>query len=468
MYATALMFVALTATVFAQSNSAPTQPIRVSCVGDSITAGSGASSVFQSYPSQLARMLGKGYDVENFGDSGTTLLKNGDKPYQKMTTFPAALASKPDIVIIMLGTNDTKPQNWRLKDHFAADYKDLIEQFKNLPAKPRIFIGLPPVIFGAGRYGITEGPLDEELPIINRVAQEEGCSTINIHAATEGKQALFPDSVHPNDDGAKLLADAVYTALTGKKFTGAVPSYLTSDWNGYERRDFLVDGRPCILVIPKTPLPGSPWIWRTEFFGAFAQADVALLGKGFYVAFMNSQDRYGDKVALDHFDRYYDYLTTQFHLSPKPVMEGFSRGGLYAFNWAARHPDRVSAIYGDAPVCDIKSWPGGKGKGEGAPVQWAQLLQIYGITEAQALAYKGNPIDNLAPLAAAKIPILGVYGDADKTVPPDENILVVAKRYKELGGHIELIPKPGVGHHPHSLTDPTPIVEFIVAHTASS
>jgi pimeloyl-ACP methyl ester carboxylesterase len=238
-----------------------------------------------------------------------------------------------------------------------------------------------------------------------------------------------------------------------------------SSWQGYDRYDFTVDGRPCLLVAPKTPAEGNPWIWRTEFFDAYPQADLALLEKGYHVAYMDMQNMYGAPVALDHMDKYYEYLTGTRGLSPKCVLEGFSRGGLFAFNWAARHPDRVASIYVDAPVCDIKSWPGGKGKGPGSKGDWDLCKQVYDFSsEGRAMAYRRNPIDNLKPLAEHKVPIIAVCGDADEVVPMDENILIVEQRYKKLGGEIKIIAKPGVGHHPHSLEDPKEIVDFILAH----
>jgi pimeloyl-ACP methyl ester carboxylesterase len=93
------------------------------------------------------------------------------------------------------------------------------------------------------------------------------------------------------------------------------------------------------------------------------------------------------------------------------------------------------------------------------------LLSAYGLTEEQPMNYTLNPVDNLAPLAKAMIPILSICGDSDKTVPMAENAGLVQKRYKELGGQIEVIVKPNCDHHPHSLKDPTPIVEFILGHT---
>jgi len=239
-----------------------------------------------------------------------------------------------------------------------------------------------------------------------------------------------------------------------------------SNWNGFNRRDFVVDGRACILVLPKTSLAGHPWIWRTEFFGNEPQADISLLGYGFALAYMDIRDMYGAPVALDHMDKFYDYLTQHEGLSAKTVLEGFSRGGLSALNWAARHPDRVACIYVDAPVCDFKSWPMGQGTATRSDDDVAKLLKAYGMTEQQALEYRLNPVDNLKPLAAAKIPIICVYGRKDKTVPFDENASVIEQRYRALGGQISMFEKPFGDHHPHSLANPGPIVNFILAHGA--
>jgi pimeloyl-ACP methyl ester carboxylesterase len=122
----------------------------------------------------------------------------------------------------------------------------------------------------------------------------------------------------------------------------------------------------------------------------------------------------------------------------------------------------VAAIYGDAPVCDFKSWPGGKGKGDGSKGDWEALLKCYEfMDEAEALVYQGNPIDVLKPLADAKVPLIHVVGDTDTVVPVAENTAIVEQRYKALGGTMVVIHKPGVGHHPHGLEDPTPVVNFL-------
>ena len=131
-------------------------------------------------------------------------------------------------------------------------------------------------------------------------------------------------------------------------------------------------------------------------------------------------------------------------------------------------PQSVACLYGDAPVCDFKSWPGAFGKGKRSDRDWQLVMERYGFkSEEEARAYPRNPVDALAPLAAAKVPLLHVFGDADEVVPWEENTGVVAERYKKLGGDITLIRKPGVHHHPHGLDDSTPIVEFIWRHSTT-
>ncbi|MEO6964161.1 MAG: alpha/beta hydrolase [Puia sp.] len=243
----------------------------------------------------------------------------------------------------------------------------------------------------------------------------------------------------------------------------APDSLIHSKWLGFDRTDLRVDGRNCIIIEPAKPAKGNPWIWRTEFFGHEPQGDSALAAKGFCVVYMDVTDMYGAPVALDHMDKFYAYLRKNKRLNKRAVLEGFSRGGLFALNWAARHPERVSCIYIDAPVCDFKSWPGGKGKGPGSAEDWEKLKLAYGFkSDAEALAYKYNPVDHLAPLAKQKIPILSICGAKDVLVPLSENTGLVEDRYKQLGGKIEVILKPEGGHHPHSLKDPTPIVNFIL------
>ena len=241
---------------------------------------------------------------------------------------------------------------------------------------------------------------------------------------------------------------------------GTVPGLVASDWNGFARLDFTVAGRPCLIVQPKAAAAGKPWIWRTEFFGHEPQADLALLARGWHVAYMDAKNMYGSPKAMALFGQFYAHVTVHLGLAQRVVLEGFSRGGLYAVNFAAAHPTRVAALYLDAPVLDIRSWPGRKP----ASKEWAECLDAYGLTEISLADFRRNPIDRAADLARAKIPILSVCGDADDVVPLTENTAIFAERYRAAGGLIEVILKPGVNHHPHSLKDPAPIVEFLVKH----
>lgn len=238
-----------------------------------------------------------------------------------------------------------------------------------------------------------------------------------------------------------------------------------TDWHGFERFDFEVDGRPVLVVAPKIPAENRPWVWHGEFFGHKPDPDIALLNRGFHIVYMSVPNMLGGPKAVAHWNSFYDELTGKYGFARKAALVGPSRGGLYCFNWATANPDKVACIYADAAVCDFKSWPGGKKNGKGSPADWDLVLKNYGFaTEQEALEYTGNPIDSLEPLARAGVPLLHVYGDADDVVPWDENTGIVADRYKSMGGSITLIAKPGVGHHPHGLEDSTPIIEFIAMH----
>lgn len=207
-------------------------------------------------------------------------------------------------------------------------------------------------------------------------------------------------------------------------------------------------------------------MWHGEFFGHKPAPDIALLHQGFHVVYMRVPDMLGSPRAVRHWNAFYQELTEKYHLARKVALVGLSRGGLYCYNWAVANPDKVSCIYGDAPVCDFKSWPGGRGKGKGSPRDWNLVLKEYSFaSDAEAVAYQGNPVDQLAVLAEHRVPLLHVYGDADDVVPWDENTGLIAERYRALGGDITLIGKPGVGHHPHGLDDPAPIVDFIIRHS---
>lgn len=189
-------------------------PVRVACVGDSITQGAGTRG--NAYPKQLQELLGDEWKVGNFGVSGRTLLRKGDHPYWEEKAYQNALAFKPDVVIIKLGTNDTKPQNMAHEAEFAADLRDLVKSFLALESKPRVFICRPVPVIGKGNFRITEENLQKLMPRMEAVAKELNVGIIDMYAALEGKPELIPDRVHPNAAGALEMAKAAHVALTGK------------------------------------------------------------------------------------------------------------------------------------------------------------------------------------------------------------------------------------------------------------
>lgn len=229
----------------------------------------------------------------------------------------------------------------------------------------------------------------------------------------------------------------------------AVPSLA-----GYETATFEWKGRNARLTRPKQAAPGNPWIWRCRFYGAFPSVDEALLAAGWHIAWVDVANLFGAEEAMEVFDGFYSEVVTRAGLHPKPVMEGFSRGGLPALNWAIRHPDKVSGVYLDAPVLDIHSWP----KPSSSKL-WETCMAAYGLTAETAGSWKG-PLDQLQSLAEAKVPIFVVAGGSDDVVPWSENAGILETRYREMGGPFQAIVKAAVGHHPHSLRDPTPVAEW--------
>ena len=234
-----------------------------------------------------------------------------------------------------------------------------------------------------------------------------------------------------------------------------------SSWEGCDRYDFKVEGRDALVVIPQKPAPGKPWIWRPAFFGAFPSVDQALLKEGWHLAYYDVTHLYGSPRAVRLAKSFFDYVVKTFDLPDKATVEGFSRGGYFSFAWADAHPENVSSIYVDAPVCDIVSWPG-----RHQPEFWNGFLEEWGEKDENVDSnFRGNALNHIHRIVEAGIPIISVCGGADTGVPYDENMHKVRDAYQNMGGVVEVIVKPDCGHHPHSLEDPTPVVDFLVNHS---
>ncbi|MEQ9288192.1 MAG: GDSL-type esterase/lipase family protein [Cyclobacteriaceae bacterium] len=245
---------------------------------------------------------------------------------------------------------------------------------------------------------------------------------------------------------------------------------VQSEWKGFKRLDFQLKQRECRLVLPPKPLPGNPWVWRARFPDWHTEADSILLSEGFHVAYINTNNEFGSPTAMSAWDAFYSHLTSQYGLSEKVALAGVSRGGLFVYSWAKLHPERVSCIYAEAPVCNFKSWPGGQFSGVGSENDWVRLKEAYGFaSDKEAGQYLNNPIENLEKLADAKIPVLHMIGLNDKIVPPSENTMVLVDRYIGLGGPASVVPcTKGIqklnGHH-FPIETPRLVADFIKYNT---
>ena len=130
-----------------------------------------------------------------------------------------------------------------------------------------------------------------------------------------------------------------------------------SEYHGFLRLDFEYQGREVIVVCPKQRAAGNPWVWRAEFFGAFDTVDVEMLNRGWHVVYYQVSNMYGCPEAISLMKTFHDFVTVAYGLSQKADIFGFSRGGLYAVNYALRYPQEVSTLYLDAPVVDLMQWP---------------------------------------------------------------------------------------------------------------
>lgn len=191
--------------------------IKVACVGDSITYGCMvANRNKNNYPEVLNELLGQEYCVANFGYSDRTAIKTGNHPYTAEKLYRQSLDFQPDIVVILLGSNDSKKINWN-KEKYVKDYGEIIDSYLNLDCSPKVYLMTPPPVFAKGKkvlYGIRKEVVDDEIcPTAIQIAQDKGIPYIDLHEIFKDKENLFADGVHPNAKGCKLLAQEVYKVI---------------------------------------------------------------------------------------------------------------------------------------------------------------------------------------------------------------------------------------------------------------
>jgi lysophospholipase L1-like esterase len=204
------LVMAAVSTVFGQSATNQPAVVRVACLGDSLT--------YQEYPAPLGKLLGAGYQVEDFGVPCATVLKQGDVSYWKRGKIEAAEKFGPQIVTILLGTNDTRPQNWGHKDSFLGDYKALIERVRQFPTKPKIYILIPTPVFGTPTVAgyAFDGAIVREgvTPLIEQAAKESGVEVIDLYSLLAKSPEMSVDGVHLNAAADAIIAKRIYEVLT--------------------------------------------------------------------------------------------------------------------------------------------------------------------------------------------------------------------------------------------------------------
>lgn len=197
----------------------PDGVVRVACVGDSITYGMFvASRKENSYPARLQRLLGDGYAVRNYGVRGYAMLRTSDKPYWEHRYFQESQEFAPDIVLIMLGTNDSKRRNWTDMSAYINDYRDMIAVYQALPSRPEVYLLTPPAAYGDDgphrlHYHMDRTLIREMGDAVKLLGRTLGLTVIDIYEVTEGHPEYYAwDGIHPNADGAEAIATAVYEA----------------------------------------------------------------------------------------------------------------------------------------------------------------------------------------------------------------------------------------------------------------
>jgi acyl-CoA thioesterase-1 len=210
------MFHGVLLLAFAFLVSAGAAPLKVACVGDSITEGSGLGNpALEAYPPRLQRLLGTNYVVTNFGVSARTMLKKGDFPYWKEAAFTNSLKSNPHIVIIQLGTNDAKPYNWIYGTNYIPDYKAMIALYQATTNAPVVYLCAPCPVYGAGAYDINPGVVRTNIaPAVRALAAELSLPLIDLNVRMTNA-TWFPDTVHPDSKGMTAMAAVMFEGLAG-------------------------------------------------------------------------------------------------------------------------------------------------------------------------------------------------------------------------------------------------------------
>ena len=239
--------------------------------------------------------------------------------------------------------------------------------------------------------------------------------------------------------------------------------FVKSEWNGYERLDFLFEGRKAIVVLPQKKDPLGRWMLKTEYFGAFPSFELEMLSRGWGLAHIANSTRWVNPGDIEAKQPFCDFLQKEFGFAKKCLPVGMSCGGMQGVYFASMFPEYVAALYLDAPVMNRLSCPCGIGLGSQNSKRekmYLEMVEKTGLTVSDLLNDRNQPIDHVKNLIEKKIPVFLICGDSDVVVPYEENGAHLARMYRESDVPFFEILKPGCDHHPHGLDDLTPLVAF--------
>ncbi|MCY4781217.1 GDSL-type esterase/lipase family protein [Sphingobacterium sp. UT-1RO-CII-1] len=426
---------------------------QVVCFGQNITLG---GTMFMpdknNYPAQLAAMLNETVQVSVNGKKleEYSSMVSASELAESIWTFPA---EKGDMLLVEwtkeLADLATAPEN---ENRVKQLLRSLLER------------GVRFGLLWTGLYQVEPTNLQIEKQKMLDLAFDSGLEVLDVGSLLATDDVLMTADKELTSIGASAIAKRVYehvqTPLKAER-TYVYPEAKRTNFNGYVGSSFKFKGRDAIVVAPKLVAEGKPWVWRARFWGHEPQFDIAMLERGYHVVYCDVAELFGNEESNALWNDFYGMLQGK-GFAEKAVMEGMSRGGMYVYNWLLKYPERVAAVYADAPVLDPRSWPGGKGAGKGSPSDWELFKKVYGLTEVEALTYKKTPLERAAEVARTRVPLIHVVGDVDDVVPVAENSGIFEQRIKAAKGDITIVHKAHIGHHPHSLPNPQLIVDFIL------
>jgi len=242
---------------------------------------------------------------------------------------------------------------------------------------------------------------------------------------------------------------------------------IINEWLGYPAKCGEFMERKYIVVSPGNKGNGK-WLLKPEYFGALPETELALLKRGYHVAHIKNKTRWCLDEDTEAQAAFVNFVAEEFGLSTQCIPVGMSCGGMQAIYLAAKHPEKVSCMYIDAPVVNFLSCPFrfGRETESAMPAMAEEFIKARGIDSVSILSFRAHPLDYLPTLTSHNIPVLLVSGDSDSVVPFEENGKLLQDAYTLAGRTIETHIKPGGDHHPHGLPDCLPIVEFIEKYSA--